>query len=333
MDAVRFIAAFWVLLSHFGAMPVFGQTSENSLASVLLVGALNNLFCGSAAVIVFFVISGFCIHYPYAGNREFGCASFLIRRFVRICVPAICAVLFAIFVGYPINEFSGAVLWSLVAEAIYYAVYPLIRKLNKKISLRKLIVAAYCLAFLVILTEPGAGNFASYGQSLNWIVGLPSWLLGCKLAEDFHLAGIESSAPSSLGHLRLGIWGVSSLSSVLRFHVGVGYPWTLSLFALLSFTWLRREILNSVNRPRPGFLEWGGQWSYSLYLLHMPVQYVVDNYLTGVPEQAMILWISKVLLALLASYFFFLVCERPSHLLARWLATRWFFKIEARDAV
>ena len=42
---------------------------------------------GVAAVIVFFVISGLCVHYPYARSGHCPLPSFFARRFLRIGIP------------------------------------------------------------------------------------------------------------------------------------------------------------------------------------------------------------------------------------------------------
>lgn len=91
LDALRFIAAFMVLLSHarntffpaFGDLPV----EQHNIFSMAFT-----LFCrmGHEAVIVFFVLSGFLV-----GGRGFerikdgsmNVGSYAIDRFARICPP------------------------------------------------------------------------------------------------------------------------------------------------------------------------------------------------------------------------------------------------------
>ena len=52
---------------------------------------------GHQAVIVFFVISGFCIHLNYMRNRVHGWGSYFIRRFFRIYPPYLAAFLIFFF--------------------------------------------------------------------------------------------------------------------------------------------------------------------------------------------------------------------------------------------
>src|ERR1700722_18290217 len=65
ISSIRFVLAMWVVLSHFG-IPVLRE--HRSLDFLWILRAIvNTAFNGPAAVIVFFVISGFCIHFP---NRK-----------------------------------------------------------------------------------------------------------------------------------------------------------------------------------------------------------------------------------------------------------------------
>src|SRR5690242_18982998 len=100
------------------------------------------LFCGPAAVIVFFVISGFCIHYPFRGVERLQVSSFLARRYIRIGIPALAAMGLAGWTGVQalllkspsfaftldairhVNDGHTGLIWSLVCELIYYTCYP-----------------------------------------------------------------------------------------------------------------------------------------------------------------------------------------------------------------
>ena len=118
---------------------------------------------------------------------------------------------------------------------------------------------------------------------------------------------------------RLAVWVVSSLCSVLRFHSPVGYPWTLDLFALLVFFWLREEIIYSQTQKRGRFLEWAGKWSYSLYLMHLIANAAFLRLNT--PNLGFNLnWLQKFLFILSFAYGFYLLVEKPGHLVARRLS-------------
>jgi peptidoglycan/LPS O-acetylase OafA/YrhL len=72
LDQLRFIMAVIVLIGH-GALPEF--------QNVVVRGVLGNSFVGIAAVMVFFILSGFVIHYPYAtGEKKIKIIEFYFRR-------------------------------------------------------------------------------------------------------------------------------------------------------------------------------------------------------------------------------------------------------------
>jgi len=118
LDTFRFVAAAWVLLAHLSPIPVSGMIDRSTFAGWALTGFINNLFSGGAAVIVFFVISGFCIHYPYRGQREIPVRQFLARRYVRILLPMIAALLLAQPMNFGLVRFEETILWTLLAELV-----------------------------------------------------------------------------------------------------------------------------------------------------------------------------------------------------------------------
>jgi peptidoglycan/LPS O-acetylase OafA/YrhL len=84
IDTVRAVAALSVVFVH--------------LLGPSMPGIAKYIFTGHPAVIAFFVVSGFCIHYPYRKN-EFLAAPFLAGRFIRIIPPAAIAFVLAQSLG------------------------------------------------------------------------------------------------------------------------------------------------------------------------------------------------------------------------------------------
>lgn len=98
LDALRFIAAFMVLLSHGRNtfFPAFGDlpASQQNIFSMALT-----MFCrmGHEAVIVFFVLSGFLVGgrgIERIKNGSMNVGSYAIDRFARIIPPLLAAILF-----------------------------------------------------------------------------------------------------------------------------------------------------------------------------------------------------------------------------------------------
>ena len=58
-------------------------------------------------VLLFFIVSGFCIHYPNVGRcKEFQLKPYIMRRFVRIYPPYFIALIISIFVLFITTEFE-----------------------------------------------------------------------------------------------------------------------------------------------------------------------------------------------------------------------------------
>jgi peptidoglycan/LPS O-acetylase OafA/YrhL len=68
LDSIRFLCALVVMLYHLRLMDdvLHGQAHTGLTRAAM---GIFNAFNGPAAVIVFFLISGFCIHYPYKADR------------------------------------------------------------------------------------------------------------------------------------------------------------------------------------------------------------------------------------------------------------------------
>jgi peptidoglycan/LPS O-acetylase OafA/YrhL len=316
LDGIRFVCASWVVFGHFGFAP-FTQGIDRSHPLGLAVSVLfNNLFSGPAAVIVFFVISGFCIHYPFRDGHPIPLRAYYTRRYLRVLIPMAAAILLAA----PLRiDLMHSVLWSLICEEIYYLLYPLVLvPLRRRMRWWPIIAVSYVLAFAVVLSNPRLGNYGEHGPALNWILGLPCWLLGCQLAES-----LPFRTPSRLGiwTWRAGILGLATVCSVLRFHSPLTYPWTLNWFALAAFFWLGRETAYFAAHGGSAWLEKNGKWSYSLYLTHYQAR--VFYGLVGLPFLGHLLdWILRTGFIYGCSYAFYRLVEKPSHEFARTIGRR-----------
>jgi peptidoglycan/LPS O-acetylase OafA/YrhL len=320
LDSIRFICALWVLLGHFAFLRADGLSRTDPLQRIFR-GVLGNLFAGQPAVIVFFLISGFCIHYRYrSGTRKPG-ARFLVRRYLRIGLPLLAAA--AIVARYAPGSAafdprasSDSVVWSLIAEVVYYTLYPVLFVAWRRFGWNAVFAASVVLSLAVIATQPRAPYLPSYGVWATWIVGLPYWILGCILASRHS----ERSRPRATGITmwcwRLGVWAGASMASALLFHANVGYPWTMLVFGIAAFAWLRLEIAWHRERAPWRILEWAGTWSYSIYAMHLPLIEILERH--GVARGATIMRQTIFIVAVLAGcYAFFLLVEKPAHWLSR----------------
>jgi peptidoglycan/LPS O-acetylase OafA/YrhL len=320
ISSLRFVLATWVVLSHFGLPILQEQKGLNILGLVRVL--VNAAFNGPAAVIVFFVISGFCIHFP---NRQGlvvrSWKLYYARRYLRTLIPMAVALALATPLKVPFGLFTDSVLWSLLCEEIYYFIYPALLAVKDRIGWRHLMTVAWVLSFAVLLRDPHAVIYPAYGASLNWILGLPCWLMGCRLAERLESF---SSFPVSVQQIwmwRCATWTISVLSLVLRFHAGIGYPWTLNLFAAFSTLWIEREI-RFYNACRKPLFEKLGEASYSIYLTHFSSAAIVRALPVYASMTAGAAWFGSMLCCGTVAGVFYWLVERPSHRFARYLTRR-----------
>lgn len=319
LDTIRFLAALSVCIDHERPFNFITYGENPSLLTRLVGGILLGgwWFSGPCAVILFFVISGFCIHLPYFRGRELNAKKFYIRRFVRIGLPLIPLYFFIQYIGMQMPIFGESILWSIVCEEIYYALYPFFIRIKNKLSWKKMIFLAYILAYCVVATNPTAKIYSSYTNYFNWVVGLPCWFLGCYLAEIWETHKAERKQALLY---RSVLFGLIILLPLLNFHTVLSYPLTLNLYALFVFFWLLKDLPYLQTTPPPKSFEWAGQWSYSLYLFHMPMGLVMSRLGFSVANGILsgtILYLG-IFAGTLAFYYLF---ERPSHLLAKKLSS------------
>ena len=263
LDSVRFICALTVLFDHFGFFPAVRHLDRSSPVGIMLRGFINNLFCGTAAVMVFFIISGFCIHYPFRSTTKVNWLVFLARRYIRIGIPALAAMLLIHFFeptnhAYDVFRKGGSIVWSLLAETIYYSLYPSLFLLSVRFGWNRLLLLAFAVAFASILGAPKSEYLYDFGPFYTWSVGLPCWLLGCRLAACINGSFERLKNIRGIVLWRVGVALAAFLASVLRFHFHIGYPWTMMIFGLLAYLWLEREIVRYQMRKPWRILEWGG---------------------------------------------------------------------------
>ena len=301
-------------------------------------------------VMLFFVISGFCIHWPLAGNdRGLKLPAYASRRFFRIYPSYLVAVLVSWFIGVSLhvpdttkrllpsiamvqNYFGPQVafesmrqiqtnwaLWSLPVEIELYAVYPLLllalRRAGPNLTLLGTLIVSLLAA--VLSDRRGWPTFAAY---------LVIWFAGAWLAERWRSGRLRPPPfPIALGAiLALGLG--CSIEVTHRFAA-----WEHLSFGAFYF-WLVWLVLTRPHRWQPFIpkaatsLGWLGARSYSLYLLHFPLFYLLGAFWVArfgeKPHNFLIPLLAVVLILPVVAVFYALI-ERPSHLFAKQIAKRW----------
>jgi peptidoglycan/LPS O-acetylase OafA/YrhL len=316
LDGIRFALALCVTIGHIG-LPVDVDPSSYQKPWNYAAAVYANAFNGPAAVVCFFLISGFCIHFPFR-NQPVDLLSYFARRHVRIWTPILTALLLARFVGYKTSLLGDSILWSLIAEEIYYLIYPWLLASSRRFGWHMLLILSTVMAIAIALTNTSAKDYPSFGYSGNWILGLPVWISGCILADHF---GQLAQRPRRILFWRLGLVATFVLTSVARFHLGIGYPWSLSVASIYFWFWLKAEIIYYQAIEPLAWLERLGKLTYSLYLTHLILFHILKMTFGDLPASVP-LRLFYLTLILLGAAAFYVVIESPSHRLARWLGNR-----------
>jgi len=310
LDAIRFVCAYAVTSAHNPSSLAFAR--ELGPTAEVIAKILRDSVNGPAAVIVFFIISGFCIHLPYRAGQPIG-IDYFVRRYLRIGIPLCAALLISPLVGIPAGDLVKSVLWSLYCELVYYSIYPLLRGAATRVGWLTLTALAFLLAFSWAIVWPSPwGSYTTANVFRDSVIGLPCWLMGCLLAEREPFR-----VPSTRGiWLWRGAVFIASVSTLeLHFHTRVRFAVSLNVFAILVFFWLSRELGYGQKHLPWSWLERAGAWSYSLYVLH-PAAGRLQSFLF--PSWPLgVTWLLRIPLTLLTCYAFYRAVEKPSHRLAR----------------
>jgi peptidoglycan/LPS O-acetylase OafA/YrhL len=301
-------------------------------------------------VMLFFVLSGFCIHLPIASkNRSPNWRAYAVRRFLRIypaylIVLLLCLLAAVIWFGVSgdqsgeLNVYAASAvmaqnwlfggrqiainpsLWTIPVEVEAYIFYPMLLWIWRRQGL--VAACALTLAMTVIGViffafghDQATSTFFKYGVI---------WSSGAWLAEVYsrgrlpgwtkwHFMGIIGTAVVTM---MLGLAGMN----VFYLH----YGWALCSFLLLLWVLGPGATAFSSNQRWVQPLVFTGSVSYSLYLIHFPLFKLAGaawiQHYGSKPESFLVPTLATVLVVPMAWVFYRLI-ELPFHELARKLGT------------
>jgi len=324
LDSIRFVLALTVLLYHY-SNPWAAALKGHSFFLIKIIGSVMSVaFCGVGAVMAFFIISGFVIHYPNKKKLP-DTKKFLLRRWLRIGLPLVVITIICLM----INHFDFIPVWSLYCEIIYYTLYPVLARLPGTWKLKT--VVSFTISYIIILwlsfheiqslflhaNIDYDGNYWQLGTSLTWLIGLPCWLLGVLLADEIDYEK-PIIAEKKVILTRVIIVLAGCFLTAGRFHFFLSYIVSMNLFALLLYYWIETEIRYYRNNRPWFFFEYAGRFSYSIYLCHnlcffITAQFIQLNNFT---------YLIYIFTGIALSYFYYVVIENPSHKLAKYLSAK-----------
>lgn len=318
IDTLRLFAAVWVALYHGAAFPLERLLSPTVALRFPSLGRLP--FNGVAAVVVFFVISGFCIHYHNVGKARLSWLRFLAQRAVRIILPLAAVMVLARQLGPDFYGAVHAVLWSVYCEIVYYALYPVIFLIIATGRLRLLIAVSIAMSLVLACLWPKLIFLGDMGN-WTWAFCLPMWLAGCALAERYKRALPHSDrrSGSRVWPYRLGAICIGAFAAIVSHlpAIQVGYIWTMPLFVIYCVAWLSEEFQHARSATVDIFERWGAA-AYSIYLTHKLAICAVAK----LQASWLLSWLlDQAGIAAAAIIFYFLI-EKPAHRMAKWVGSR-----------
>ena len=347
LDSLRGIAATMVVLNHF--FLAVNSTGRHGDVLRALIDPFQN---GPTAVTLFFLLSGFVLSLPVWRGKPQSYSVFIVRRICRIYVPYLFALALSvlgasIFASHIVPGLSqwyyatwtGPVDWTLVLKHILFigpsyngrefnvAFWTLVIEMRVSIILafflsllRRLSFSGmwlvYAITFMIgVVSDPRFAKGFSALQIMGWTSLFIAGAITARavLSEDSHIPRIFSRKPIALlsviiflfaGYLRLPLHGPGFLTQV---------PCAVGGLATICAALYNADLRSFLNTR---VLQFMGRVSYSLYLLHATVLYILLHLFFGVfsTTALFVLYISASFLMAAISY---KLIERPSLELGR----------------
>lgn len=353
IDFLRGISALAVVLHHsrvdlwVGWQAISSHPNNFSLFDRAIAFLSLPLPFLDSAVMMFFLVSGFCIHYPYAaGGRDLKLKPYSIRRFLRIYPPYLAVVALGVmvewvtsFMGHEPSKLTKIIqsifmlqnyasggqmvsnpsLWSLPVEVELYFAYPifywLLMRMGMKMAMT--IVAGFSIAATVILLMGHSWTLFNFFKF--WII----WCGGALLAEWTRRDRLPKWHSWYWSIIAFTI-SIAIAADALNIHEGIQhFLWSGAYFLLMLWGLTHFDPLQMLgNRTRKIFLSLG-LISYSLYLVHFPffkLCAAVWLEIFGTKPANLIIPLIFSILSIPLAYIFYQYFELPSHKLAQKLA-------------
>jgi peptidoglycan/LPS O-acetylase OafA/YrhL len=326
LDAVRGIASFIVVLCH-----IHGNLSDQlreRLSASMWARAVTLFTNGDAAVIIFFMLSGYVLALPFFRHAQPPYLQFVWKRFCRIYIPFAAAIIIAIFlypfdpptlraiighflmVGTGHNVKLDVAMWSLVYEMRISLVFPLLILLcrNTRIAfVSAVIMLIVSTRILVAHADSSPFTVEPFWVTMIWTIRvMPYFIFGILLSK--HAAIIKEHMV-----MRGKVWLLLA-------------PLIIFLFPHRGYLSIRRDIIYDVaaalmiilalNAPsvarvlNRSVLQWLGRISYSLYLVHVPILTALFTRFAGQP--IWLIAITGIVASLLAATVMHSLVEVPA---------------------
>ena len=338
LQGLRGVAAATVVISHaLGIFYVSGKDIETILESIGPISHLSGILAAKA-VWVFFVLSGFVLTHQLA-TKPIGAFRFLGSRLVRLYLPVWVAINLNLLVIYLIQTSGKVIDFWIGAHPDSITTLGLIQEfllIPDGYFLGPLWSLKWEVAFsllVVLFWKAGVFNrfpvwtvflslaIATFGELIQngWFKYIPMFVIGMSL-HALRLRINQKKITVKLELFALFIAGllptISYLATsdflfgeTLRYVIDV--PTSLIAICILFYVLMRSGLTSNLLETKP--LQSLGDFSYSLYLFHLPLITFAFYF-----SNANVGWVALAFLAsFVFSYFAYRIIEIPSHNLSR----------------
>jgi len=343
----------WVGFYQIRKMPGAYSGFDHLLAWLSLPAA-----CGASAVMLFFLVSGFCVHLPYAASRRaFNITQYALRRAFRILPPYLFAVLLTCLLEWLVfwlggnsptpwhqvlrvallsqnygehggQLFTNGSLWTLPVEVELYIAYLLFYFLLKK-------TGGPMVAIIVSITSIAATIGYLCGietLGANFLRFWAMWCAGALLAEWFRRGRLpEFKKWNGLTFIILAMSAVFGVEH--QWHDGfLQYIWAAAYFHVIWFVLANPESFYFFPKWFGRLWVWLGTISYSAYLIHKPLFALYGFLWVRLNGEKPADFLVPLLFSLSiwpVAWLFWKCCESPFHELSRRLGNRFKSRVEA----
>lgn len=349
IDLLRGLSCLGVLLYHIridlwiGWWRITSYPQEYStFAKAMAWLSVPTPFLGYA-ILLFFLISGFCIHYPNTPLDSNPCwKTYFKRRFWRIYPTYLIAIILTSLISYychikwgdntwnleriirvitvsqnypPENGqfLSNPSLWTIPLEIEFYVLYPLAFLILLKFGfLRLLFFSIFVSGTGLYLSKQGM-QWVSFTAIFLW----PSWLLGAWISH-LYKQNTLGRLKSFLIYTFLILFLVLALTSRLKnWESWIQYVCWAGFYFFLFVAVLRSESLPRIKESVIfRTLAWLGKISFSLYLIHFPLFKLLGYLhleLVGEKPANFLVSLMYLIPVIFLAWLFFKYVENPIH--------------------
>jgi peptidoglycan/LPS O-acetylase OafA/YrhL len=307
LTGLRFLAAFHVLVFHTGVADMLPRPLS-TIASR-----------GPSSVGLFFILSGFVLAYAdrFDDRRKFYWARFarvypLYLLGLLVALPMVAAdpgpkpvpmgtlVLGLLQAWLPgVSRYWNCVAWSLSAEAFFYAVFPPFAAYARRLDRRQLVAA---IGVLWLLSEAPVALYRMHPTTafrldivveFNPLLRLPEFLIGICAGRLFLLGLPRVSGAVSVAAAISALAILTTPAPAWAARGVLTLVWAALVFSLAAGEGPLARLLSR----RPAILL--GESSYALYILHVPMFYLLYHAFTGLMgDWTLILGADAIIVAL-----------------------------------